>query len=132
MATAIKPGTPKDVDAYIAAQPEGIQPFLEQIRALIKKTAPDAEEVISYQMPGYRYHGMLVWFGAQSKHCGLYAPGLRAIAATEPDMENYKQTKGSIHFPYDKKPPAALIKRIVKKSMIANISRARLKQKTKN
>lgn len=127
----IKTATPKDVDAYIAAQPAAIQPFLQEIRSIIKKTAPDAEEMISYQMPGYRYQGMLVWFGAQSKHCGLYAPGLRAIAATEPAMEGYKQTKGSIHFPYDQKLPPALIKRIVKKSMLANESKAELKQKIK-
>lgn len=55
---------PKDTDVYIASFPKTVQEALEQVRATIKKAAPSAEEVISYGMPAFRLHGMLVWFAA--------------------------------------------------------------------
>jgi uncharacterized protein YdhG (YjbR/CyaY superfamily) len=42
------------VDDYIAGFPAEIQSILQQIRSIIRETVPDAEEVISYQMPTYR------------------------------------------------------------------------------
>jgi hypothetical protein len=49
--------TPKDIDEYIASFPQDIQAILEQIRATIKKAAPDAEEAIAYQMPTFKRLG---------------------------------------------------------------------------
>jgi len=49
------------VDEYIASFPEEVQTKLEQLRIAIKKGAPEAEEVNSYQMPAYKYHGILVF-----------------------------------------------------------------------
>ena len=36
---------------------------------------PEAEEVISYQMPAFRLNGMLVWFAAFKKHYTIFFPG---------------------------------------------------------
>jgi uncharacterized protein YdhG (YjbR/CyaY superfamily) len=48
--------TPKTFDEYIAFFPNDIQNKLNEIRSIIREIAPDAEEVISYQMPAYKYH----------------------------------------------------------------------------
>ena len=62
----------KTVDEYIYLQPKNIKPLLQQIRKTIKEAAPDAEELISYNMPGYKLKGMLVYFAAWKEHIGFY------------------------------------------------------------
>lgn len=103
----------KDVDAYIAAQPDAVQPLLQKIRATIRKAAPKAEEAISYGMPGYKYHGMLVYFAAWKSHIGFYAVPSGNEAFKE-ELSVYKMSKGAVQFPLDKPMPLALIARIVK------------------
>ena len=61
----------KDIDEYIAGFPTEIQKLLEQLRATIKKIAPDAEEVISYAMPAFKFKGALVYFAAYKNHIPL-------------------------------------------------------------
>jgi uncharacterized protein YdhG (YjbR/CyaY superfamily) len=51
-----------------------VQAVLREVREAIRRAAPDAEEVISYQMPAFRQHGILVYFAAWKKHIGLYPP----------------------------------------------------------
>ncbi|HBO74444.1 MAG TPA: hypothetical protein DD653_07110, partial [Marinilabiliales bacterium] len=64
--------TINEVDTYISAFPPEVQALLEQVRATIKQNAPDAEEIISYQMPTYVYHGNLVYFAGYKNHIGFY------------------------------------------------------------
>lgn len=103
---------PKDTDAYIAAQPEDQRGLLEQLRQTIRKAAPGAEEVISYQMPAFRYHGMLVYFAAWKNHIGFYPAG--AIKVFDKELSAYGVSKGTIRFPIDKPLPLGLISKIVK------------------
>lgn len=105
---------PTSVDAYIAGFPKETQALLEQVRQTIKKTAPDAEEMISYQMPAYKYKGKpLVYFAGYKNHIGFYATPT-GHKAFEKELSNYKQGKGSVQFPLDKPMPLDLIARIVK------------------
>ena len=64
-------------DEYIALQPLSIKAGLDLLRKTIKTAAPDAEELISYQMPAYRLKGMLAFFSATKKHYGFYPTGIR-------------------------------------------------------
>jgi uncharacterized protein YdhG (YjbR/CyaY superfamily) len=47
-----KPGY-TSIDEYIATFPVEVQKILQELRATIKVSAPDAEEKISYQMPTF-------------------------------------------------------------------------------
>ena len=67
-----KPTKPATVDAYIAQYPKNVQSILLQLRALIKKAAPGAEEKISYNILGYFLNGGLLWISANKRHIGLY------------------------------------------------------------
>jgi uncharacterized protein YdhG (YjbR/CyaY superfamily) len=58
----------KKIDEYIKNFPEDVQIILKKMRQTIRKAAPKAEEVISYQMPAFEQNGILVWFGAFKKH----------------------------------------------------------------
>jgi len=119
-----------NVDSYIAGFPEATQYLLDELRATIKKAAPDAEEVISYSMPAFKYHGMLVFFAGYKNHIGFY-PGAGGIEAFKKEISVYKNAKGSVQFPLDKKLPLQLVTRIVKFRVKQNLEKAALKVKKK-
>jgi uncharacterized protein YdhG (YjbR/CyaY superfamily) len=120
----------KDIDSYIAEQVPDVRERLEQVRQAIKTTAPKAEEVISYGMPAFKYHGMLVYFAAFKNHIGFYAlpSGHKAF---EKELSIYKQGKGSVQFPLDKPLPLALIKKIVKFRVKENLEKEEIKKQSK-
>ena len=95
---------PLNIDEYISGFPKEAQKILEQLRATIKKVAPQAEEVISYAIPAFKLNGMLVWFAAYSKHIGFY-PGASGIETFKKELSIYKGAKGSVQFPLDKPMP---------------------------
>jgi uncharacterized protein YdhG (YjbR/CyaY superfamily) len=119
------------IKEYIAQQPKDVQKGLKELYALVKKNAPGAEETISYGMPAFKFHGMLLYFAAASKHYGFYAmPG--AIKVFKERLENYGTSKGTIRFPFEKPLPKKLIADIVKFRVKENLERqAMKKQKTK-
>src|SRR4051812_7247611 len=102
------------VPQYIAAFPPATRKLLSQLRATIRKVAPDAEEVISYGMPSYNYKGRkLIYFAGYARHIGFY-PMAAAIIAFKKQISIYKNAKGSIQFPLDQPLPVALVTAIVK------------------
>lgn len=102
-----------DVDAYINQFNGEVKKRLEVIRLLVRTTAPQANESISYGMPSYELNGKpLVYFAGYEGHVGFYATpnGHQAFAE---DFSKYKQGKGSVQFPNDQPLPVDLIKRVV-------------------
>jgi uncharacterized protein YdhG (YjbR/CyaY superfamily) len=100
------------VNEYIAGFPEEIQDRLQSIRETIRKAAPEAEEVISYQMPAYKLNGILVYFAACKNHLGFY-PASTGIAVFSSELADFKTSKGAVQFPYDRPLPLELIAQIV-------------------
>jgi uncharacterized protein YdhG (YjbR/CyaY superfamily) len=121
------------IDEYLEALPEKERTTLEKLRAVIKSAAPKAEETISYQMPAFKYHGMLVYFAAFKKHCSLF-PGGSSMLSRELDKEMapYKTSKGTLQFTVDKPLPASLVKKIVKLRMKQNEENVLAKQLKKS
>ncbi len=110
----MKTTKPTSIDEYIAGFPEDTRKVLEQIRATIKKAAPEAEETISYAIPTFTLSGKnLVHFAAFKNHIGFYATPTGHEAFKE-ELSVYKQGKGSVQFSLDKPMPLDLITRIVK------------------
>ena len=118
---------PKNVDEYILAFPKEVQRLLEELRATIKKAAPGAEEVISYQMPAFKFHGMLVYFAGYKNHIGFY-PTPSGIEAFRKELSVYKGAKGSVQFPINSPLPSNLISKIVKYRVRENLERANAKK----
>lgn len=104
---------PDTIDDYVSQSPVEIQEILQKVRETIRDAAPDANEVISYQMPAFKQHGILIYFAAWKKHIGLYPP-IFGDAAIEKAVAKYAGPKGNLQFPLDEPIPYALIKRIVK------------------
>jgi uncharacterized protein YdhG (YjbR/CyaY superfamily) len=110
----------KNVEEYLNQFPDYIREKLELVRATIKKAAPDAEEVISYGMPGYKLNKKpLVYFAGYNTHIGFYAtPTGHSKFAGE--LSQYRQGKGSVQFPLNQPLPLELISRITRFRMEEN------------
>ncbi len=113
---------PANTDEYIDGFPPEIREKLEEIRAIIKKAAPGAKEVISYQMPAFSQNGILVYFAAHKNHIGFY-PTSSGIENFKKEFSGFKSSKGAVQFPIDKTLPADLITRMVKFRLNENLSK---------
>jgi len=118
---------PETVDQYIAAFPADVKTRMQQIRKTIKAAAPKADELISYQMPGYKYFGMLVYFAAFKNHIGFY-PGAGGILEFYKKLSSFKSAKGSVQFPHDRPIPYDIISKIVKFRVKQNEEKFSLKK----
>jgi uncharacterized protein YdhG (YjbR/CyaY superfamily) len=114
----------KNADEYIAFFEPAIQVRLQQLRQTIIKAAPKAEEVISYQMPAYKFNGMLVYFAGYKNHIGFYATPT-GHAAFKKELSVYKEGKGSVQFPHDKPLPLGLVSKIVKFRVKQNMEKVK-------
>lgn len=103
----------KTTDEYMATVPEPCIEKAREIREIIRKAAPKATEVISYNIPAFKQNKVLVWFAGYKGHIGFY-PGGAAITVFQDDLTDYKTSKGAIQFPLDKPLPVSLINKIVK------------------
>lgn len=110
------------IDEYIIQFPPDVQDIMHKIRAVVKEAAPEAQERISYGMPGFYYHGMLVWFGGHKSHIGFYPTG-EGIAAFKQELAGYKMSKGAVQFPLDQPIPYDLIRNIVKHRIAENLKK---------
>ena len=104
---------PKDIDEYIAHFPADVWAILERVRTTIRTAVPEAKETISYQMPAFKQHGVLVYAAGWKKHIGLYPP-VSGGKALEKAMTRYAGPKGNLQFPLDQPIPYDLIERIVR------------------
>lgn len=120
----------QSIDEYIATFPAPIQALLQEIRATIKAAAPDAQEIISYQMPAFAQKGNLVYFSAGKNHIGFY-PTPSAIKAFADELSVYKGAKGSVQFQFDEPLPLDLISRMVQFRVAENLKKAEAKVKKK-
>jgi uncharacterized protein YdhG (YjbR/CyaY superfamily) len=123
---------PKSVAEYIAAQPKASQPALRNVRSVIRKTLPEAEEVISYGMPAYRVHGYVaLFFAGWRDHYSLYPVNDRLVALLGRQSASYEvNDKGTIRFPLSEPVPAKLIAAIAKaKAHEAAVRRKARKEK---
>ncbi|MFZ0639818.1 MAG: DUF1801 domain-containing protein [Candidatus Acidiferrales bacterium] len=113
---------PKDIDEYLERHSMEDQRLLRQMRATIRKAAPEATERISYRIPTFYLNGNLVHFAAFSNHIGFY-PTSSGIAAFKKQLGPYKWSKGAVQFPKDKPLPLALVIKIVKFRVKQNLDK---------
>ena len=115
---------PENISQYIAACPPQVRPILRKLRSTIKRAAPpQAEELISYRMPAFALHGILVYFAAFKNHIGMFPP-IRGDVKLEAAIAKYAGAKGNLKFPLDEPFPHALVARIVKFRVKQNLARS--------
>ena len=100
------------VAAYLRAVPPAPRAALQKLRKTIKAAAPEATELISYGIPAYKHHGMLVYFAAFKQHCSLFGVGTALMKTHQKALAPYKLSKGTIQFTADKALPTALGRKV--------------------
>jgi len=117
----------KTIDEYIAMFPENVRDILEELRRVIRKSAPGVEETISYGIPTFDLNGKhLVHFAAYKNHVGFYPGGSSGIKAFKKELSPYKTSTGTAQFPLDKPIPFDLVKNIVKFRVRENKSKKKI------
>ena len=102
------------VDAYIDGLPEARREPMRQLREAIRAAAPDAEEVITYRMPGFRAHGtFLVSYDAFKAHYSLFPASQAVIDGLGDEVAPHVKGRGTLQFAAAKPLPLDLIRRIV-------------------
>ncbi len=111
---------PKGVDAYLAAVPADKRAALEKLRKAIRAAAPKAEEIISYQIPTYKYHGPLVHFVARKNYCSFIVTSRPVLETFKAELKPYDISGTTIHLSAENPLPATLVKKLVKARIAEN------------
>lgn len=105
---------PNEVDAYLSRVGEPHRHTLQALRESIHAIVPQAEEVISYGMPGFRLKGkMIAGFAAFKNHLAFMPHSGSTFSQLAPELKDYKWTPGSLHFPVDKPLPRSLVRKLI-------------------
>jgi uncharacterized protein YdhG (YjbR/CyaY superfamily) len=108
----------KEVDAYIAMQPSETQRALEELRSYIRQAAPQASELMNYNIPAFALveggkRDKQIMIAGYSKHVGFY-PHPATIELFSEQLSEYKFAKGSVQFPLSKPIPKELVIEMVR------------------
>jgi uncharacterized protein YdhG (YjbR/CyaY superfamily) len=117
---------PTTVDEYLAGLPDEARTGMEAIRRAVRAGAPEADEVITYKMPGLKSHGgqFLVSYDAYKKHYSLFPASEAVIAELGDALTPHLSGSGTIRFPKDRPLPLTMITRIVEIRYRENAARA--------
>lgn len=110
------------VSDYLRAVPRVQRAALQKLRKTIKAAAPQATEGISYGIPMFKHHGMLVGYAAFKDHLSLFM-ATNITPALKKELRRYDISKGTIRFTADKPLPAALVRKLVKARIAHNEAR---------
>jgi uncharacterized protein YdhG (YjbR/CyaY superfamily) len=100
------------IDEYIASFPPDVQQKLRDMRTVIHRAAPDAEEAIRYGIPTFRFYGSnLVHFAAFKDHL-IFFPTSSGVGKFREELSSYKMSRGTIQFPLNGPVPYDLVERI--------------------
>ena len=104
-----------DIDSYIDLQPEKVRPILEEIRQTIIKADPGAQELISYSMPAFRFHGNMIWFAAFKNHYTIFLRR-NVLQNFSEELKSYElsESESGIKIPLDNPVPVQLLTKIIK------------------
>lgn len=114
---------PQTVDQYLTGFKGDARKTLDHLREIIRSTAPQSEEVISYGIPTYKLNGMLVSFGGFKEHCSLFGMSSQ-LGELVTDLKPYQTGPGTLRFEPGKRLPVALIKKVIKLRIKENAAKA--------
>jgi uncharacterized protein YdhG (YjbR/CyaY superfamily) len=103
----------EDVDHYLSSLPRGEKEVLEDLRRIIKETAPEVEEMISYGIPTYKLNGPLVHFKTGKNHLSLITTSRTVVESLKADLEGFGISGTTIHFSVDNPLPTDLVRKII-------------------
>mgnify|MGYP003700266591 FL=1 len=107
-----------DHDSYIEKASEPLRPLLRNLHKQLSHALADAEEVIAYNMPGFKIGDtIVVGYAAFTRQCGIYlSAGAISSLAKEITEAGLKATKTGVTFSPAKPIPDDLIGKLAQAS----------------
>lgn len=103
-----------DIDDYLQRLDEPKRSTLSQLRRDILAVVPDAEQCISYAVPGFKIDGKTIaGFAAFKNHLSYLPHSGSVFLELADDLAGYQRSTGSLHFPVDEPLPAALVEKLI-------------------
>jgi uncharacterized protein YdhG (YjbR/CyaY superfamily) len=104
----------EEVDEYLRGVEEPKRSTLQTLRATILEIVPEAEQVISYNVPAFRVDDKIVaGFAAFKDHLSYLPFSGSVFAQLGDELEGYGATKSALHFPVDQPLPRPLVERLI-------------------
>ncbi|MFP2996838.1 DUF1801 domain-containing protein [Spongiivirga sp. MCCC 1A20706] len=116
----MKASKPKTIDEYIQTSPEESQQIMKVLKELIESTVPRAEGGISWNVPIYKYNGILAGFDVAKKHVSFGIDALKEEDRKALGDMGYKTGKKTVQIKFDQKVPIIEIKKLIKKQLKLN------------
>lgn len=105
---------PADVKRKYSSAPPAHRKVMLEIRRSILEIIPQAEEVVSYGMPAFKYQGNIVAGILNNKdYVGYYPFSGSVLSVLKNDLGKYSQTKSALHIPLDKGISKTLLKKLI-------------------
>ncbi|WP_095693367.1 iron chaperone [Candidatus Planktophila versatilis] len=106
---------PVDVKNYYDNAPSPHRQTMLEMRERILQIIPEAQEVVSYAMPGFRVDGEVVaGLLANKKHVGYYPFSGSILKLFPEELAKFTTTKSAIHVPVDKPLTKTLLAKLIK------------------
>ncbi len=108
---------PEEIDAYLEVLPYDVRSALERVRSIIRETAPECTERVSYKIPIFRLRRDLVGMSAQKNHCALHSMSPPLVKAMAEELKGVEVSGATIHFTPENPLSRELIEKIVRERM---------------
>jgi uncharacterized protein YdhG (YjbR/CyaY superfamily) len=108
---------PQEVDAYFAPLPEDVRNALERLRGIIRETAPECTERVSYGIPIFRLEKDLVGISSHKAHCSLHTMSPPLMEAMAGELEGFRVSGATVHFIPEEPLPRELVVQILTRRM---------------
>ena len=108
---------PQEIDAYLEALSSDDRSALEALRGIIRETAPECTERVSYGIPIFRLQKDLVGMSAAKNHCSLHSMSTSLMKAMAPELRDFKVSGATIHFTPEQPLPRELVEKILRERM---------------
>lgn len=103
---------PKTVNEFIDISPQASQEVMIKLKKLIEATEPKAEGGINWNVPIYKYNGILAGFSLAKKHVSFGIDSLTEDVRKILEEKGYKTGKKTIQIKFDQKVPSEEIRQL--------------------
>ncbi|WP_417361669.1 iron chaperone [Galbibacter sp.] len=104
---------PNTIEEFIMDAPEESREIMISLSDLIESTEPKAEGGISWNVPIYKYHGVLAGFSLAKKHVSFGIDSLTAEIRETLEKKGYKTGKKTIQIKFNQVIPKIEIEQLI-------------------
>jgi uncharacterized protein YdhG (YjbR/CyaY superfamily) len=103
-----------EIDDYLQHLDEPKRSTLSQLRRDILAVVPEAEQCISYGVPGFKIDGKTIaGFAAFKNHLGYLPHSGSVFPELAGELAGYQKSKGSLRFPIDQPLSPELVEKLI-------------------